>query len=123
MKKGPFERAVEDESKLRSLIFAAAFALQGQLSDYRKISDRNFDSSSTVRSNGPFFIYHSFSMYNGQTLTYKTVMLHPSFGFLLLKYYYTNNNLLYSISINLLGQGCVLQFLVSELSPTQSAPP
>ena len=47
-----------------------------------KISDRNFDSSSTVRSNGPFFIYHSFSMYNGQALTYKTVMLHPSFGFL-----------------------------------------
>ena len=28
MKKGPFERTVEDESKLRPLIFAAAFALQ-----------------------------------------------------------------------------------------------
>ena len=83
MKKGPFERTVEDESKLLSLIFAAAFALQyASNRKFVKISDRNFDSSSTVRSNGPFFIYHSFSMYYGQTLTYKTVMLHPSFGFL-----------------------------------------
>ena len=30
MKNGPFERTVVDESKLRSLIFAAAFALQLQ---------------------------------------------------------------------------------------------
>ena len=30
-----------------------------------KMSDRNFDSSSYVHSNGPLFIYHSFSMYNG----------------------------------------------------------
>ena len=30
MKNGPFERTVEDESKLRSLIFEVAFALQCQ---------------------------------------------------------------------------------------------
>ena len=46
-----------------------------------KIIDRNFDSSSSAHSNGPFSLYHSFLMYNGQALTSKTVMLHPSFGF------------------------------------------
>ena len=34
-----------------------------------KMIDRNFDSSSSAHSNGPFSLYHSFFMYNGQALT------------------------------------------------------
>ena len=34
-----------------------------------KIIDRNFDSSSSAHSNGPFSLYHSFLMYNGQAVT------------------------------------------------------
>ena len=44
---GPFECTYEDESKLRSLIFAAtAFNWPHRIRKQAKMSDRNFDSSS-----------------------------------------------------------------------------